>query len=398
MPAGVCLSILAGPAFFLKRNINVDNSQNVATVLSLCSGYGGLDRGIELAGVRTRVITYVEIETYAIANLVQKMETGQLAAAPIWSNLKTLPLQPYRGRVDILAGGYPCQPFSSAGKRLGQDDPRHLWPDIARIIETVRPVRCFFENVEGHITKGLRDVISDLGRLGYRTTWGIFSAAEVGAPHQRKRVFIMADTSDTDDQASQTSEQCPRRPQVKPGGGGSGGKNMADTISAGLERWAGDGHAVNRQEWQKEKQDRTVGPESVFTVADTDPRFSELANRQIQTGRHRSSSGGQAMADTDNSRGHQDQLPAKPRAAGPQQSPVNPGPADQAENGQITMWPAGPDSAQHDWEISRVIESGVGGTADGAAHRVDRLRLLGNGVVPATAAKAWMVLSERLSR
>jgi len=387
VPAGVCLSILAGPAFFLKRNINVDNSQNVATVLSLCSGYGGLDRGIELAGVRTRVITYVEIETFAIANLVQKMETGQLAAAPIWSNLKTLPLQPYRGRVDILAGGYPCQPFSSAGKRLGQDDPRHLWPDIARIIETVRPVRCFFENVEGHITKGLRDVISDLGRLGYRTTWGIFSAAEVGAPHQRKRVFIMADTSDTDDQASQTSEQCSRRPQVKPGGGGSGGKNMADTISAGLERWAGDGHAVNRQEWQKEKQNRPVGPESVFTVADT---ISTGAGHQIRA------VGGSVRPASDT---YQSKFIRQTNGS-PLPEGADPGCANKhmAENGQITRWPAGPDSAQHDWEISRVIESGVGGTADGAAHRVDRLRLLGNGVVPATAAKAWMVLSERLSR
>ena len=330
----------------------MDNSQNVATVLSLCSGYGGLDRGIELAGVRTRVITYVEIETYAIANLVQKMETGQLAAAPIWSNLKTLPLQPYRGRVDILAGGYPCQPFSSAGKRLGQDDPRHLWPDIARIIETVRPVRCFFENVEGHITKGLRDVISDLGRLGYRATWGIFSAAEVGAPHQRKRVFI-----------------------------------MADTISAGLERWAGDGHAVNRQEWQKEKQNRPVGPESVFTVADT---ISTGAGHQIRA------VGGSVRPASDT---YQSKFIRQTNGS-PLPEGADPGCANKhmAENGQITRWPAGPDSAQHDWEISRVIESGVGGTADGAAHRVDRLRLLGNGVVPATAAKAWMVLSERLSR
>lgn len=77
----------------------------------------------------------------------------------------------------------------------GEDDPRHLWPYIKEHIRTIRPVRCFFENVQGHITLGLSTVISDLEELGYRTTWGIFSAEEVGAPHQRKRVFILADAT-----------------------------------------------------------------------------------------------------------------------------------------------------------------------------------------------------------
>jgi len=139
-----------------------------------------------------RTIAFSEIEAFACANLVSKMEAGLLDAAPIWTNLKTFPWEEFRGVVDILSGGYPCQPFSAAGKRLGTEDPRHLWPFISDGIAAMRPRICFFENVEGHISLGLREVISDLESLGYETAWGIFSAAEVGAPHQRKRVFILA--------------------------------------------------------------------------------------------------------------------------------------------------------------------------------------------------------------
>jgi len=139
-----------------------------------------------------RTVALCEIEAFAIANLVAKMEAGLMDPAPIWTDLKTFPWAEFRDRVDILTGGYPCQPFSSAGKRAGADDPRHLWPYIASGIRLLRPKLCFFENVEGHISLGLREVVGELEELGYKTTWGIFSAAECGAPHQRKRVFIMA--------------------------------------------------------------------------------------------------------------------------------------------------------------------------------------------------------------
>ena len=139
-----------------------------------------------------RTVAYAEIEAFACENLLARMEGGQLDAAPIWSDLKSFPWEQFSGLVDILTGGYPCQPFSAAGKRAGADDPRHLWPFISAGIEMVRPRLCFFENVEGHITLGLREVIADLESLGYETAWGIFSAAECGAPHQRKRVFILA--------------------------------------------------------------------------------------------------------------------------------------------------------------------------------------------------------------
>ena len=166
------------------------------THVSLCAGYGGIDLGLKRAIPNLRTIAFSEIEAFACANLVAKMEAGCLDAAPIWTDVKTFPWEEFRGKVDILSGGYPCQPFSAAGKRLGKDDPRHLWPWIADGIRVCRPAMCFFENVEGHISLGLREVIGELEEIGYRATFGVFSAAEVGATHQRKRLFILAhDTS-----------------------------------------------------------------------------------------------------------------------------------------------------------------------------------------------------------
>jgi len=169
----------------------MDNPQTI-THVSLCAGYGGIDLGLSRAIPSLRTVAFSEIEAFACANLVSKMEAGLLDCAPIWTNLKTFPWAEFYGRVDLLSGGYPCQPFSSAGKRLGTEDPRHLWPYIADGIRLMRPKLCFFENVEGHISLGLREVISKLESMGYKVSWGIFSAREVGAPHQRKRVFILA--------------------------------------------------------------------------------------------------------------------------------------------------------------------------------------------------------------
>ena len=158
-----------------------------------CAGYCGIGLGLKrVFGERLRTIAYCELEGFAQANIVSKMEAGLLDVAPLWSDLKTFPCTEFHGLVDILVAGYPCQPFSAAGKRQGENDPRHLWPYIRSAIGTMEPGCVFLENVEGHISLGLSTVISDLEELGYKVSWGIFSASEVGAPHQRKRVFILA--------------------------------------------------------------------------------------------------------------------------------------------------------------------------------------------------------------
>lgn len=173
---------------------HVDNPFESPVVLSLCPGLlRGLERGIESAlGTTLRVASFVEIEAVILENLLAGMEAGVVDAAPMWANLKTFPYQEFHGRIHGFIGGYPCQPFSVAGQRKGTEDPRHLWPYIANGIRAVRPVWCFFENVIGHLTLGFEEVKAELELMGYEVEAGIYSAEEVGAPHRRERLFILA--------------------------------------------------------------------------------------------------------------------------------------------------------------------------------------------------------------
>jgi len=171
---------------------------SIPTYVSLCSGYDGIGIGLKRAIPNLRTIAHVEIETYAIANLISKMEAGLLDACPVFTDLKQFPYRELRDKVTILSAGFPCQPFSSAGKRQATEDPRHLWPWIADGVTAMRPRYVWFENVEGIISAKTADgesvlkyVLGDLEERGYSCTWGVFSASEVGAPHQRKRVFIL---------------------------------------------------------------------------------------------------------------------------------------------------------------------------------------------------------------
>ncbi|PCH69841.1 MAG: DNA methyltransferase [Rhodobacteraceae bacterium] len=162
--------------------------------ISLCAGVGGLDIGLHLAESRYRTVCYVERNSFAAATLVARMADASLGAAPVWDDLRSFDGRPWRGRVHLVSAGYPCQPFTLSGLRKGEDDPRHLWPDVARIVGEIQPEWCFFENVPGHLTLGLYDVVGDLQHLGYRVAARIQSAAEVGASHRRDRLFILAHT------------------------------------------------------------------------------------------------------------------------------------------------------------------------------------------------------------
>lgn len=228
------------------------DSPSPVTHVSLCAGYGGIDLGLHRAIRNLRTIAVSEIEAFACANLVAKMEAGLLDCAPIWTDLKTFPWSDFRDRVDILSGGYPCQPFSAAGKRLGAEDPRHLWPHISAGIAAMRPSVCFFENVEGHISLGLPDVIEDLGRLGYRATWCVASASECGAPHQRKRIFILAHDQSLGIQGrwpSWIEESRPHAGQALPvRGGDAGGEQLADSAGDRLNGSLFDREAIEQAE------------------------------------------------------------------------------------------------------------------------------------------------------
>jgi len=179
-----------------------EETTSVPTYISLCSGYDGIGIGLKRAIPNLRTIAHCEIEAYAVANLIAKMEAGLLDACPIFTDLKTFPYRELRDKVTILSAGFPCQPFSSAGKRKATEDPRHLYPFIADGVTAMRPRYVLLENVEGIISAKTGDgesvlkyVLGDLEQRGYSCTWGVFSASEVGAPHQRKRVFILGHSS-----------------------------------------------------------------------------------------------------------------------------------------------------------------------------------------------------------
>jgi DNA (cytosine-5)-methyltransferase 1 len=174
--------------------------------LSLCTGGAGLDLGLRLALGDVRTVCCVEHEAAAIEILAEAMEAGCLDEAPIWTDLRTFDGRPWRGVVDSLTAGYPCQPFSKAGRRRGQHDPRHLWPHVHRIIGEAEPGFVFLENVPDHLSLGFRQVVQDLAGLGYEIAAGLYSAEEVGSSQERERLFILA-VADADRPGLQDAQQ-----------------------------------------------------------------------------------------------------------------------------------------------------------------------------------------------
>ena len=168
-------------------------------LVEFCAGYCGIGIGLKSVVGDLRTIAYVEREAYAVANLVSKIEAGRLDAAPIWSDLLDFPYGKFRGVVDIATAGIPCQPHSHAGLRKGGGDERFLFNDWLTGLQQMRPRCIFIENVEGLLTSRMPDgtlcirwTLERLERMGYRTASGIFSAEECGAPHIRKRIWILA--------------------------------------------------------------------------------------------------------------------------------------------------------------------------------------------------------------
>ncbi len=183
-----------------KENKNVaDTSINA---ISLCSGIGMLDEGVALAfehfGIGHRTVAYAEWEGYPAQQLVTLMETGAMDPAPVWcGDFADLDWKAFHGVVDAFVAGYPCQAWSSAGKRLGFADKRWVWGHIEHGLSIVRPRFVFLENVRGLISGGgLGATIAGLSRLGYDTEWSTLYASTVGASHQRDRIFILGFMAD----------------------------------------------------------------------------------------------------------------------------------------------------------------------------------------------------------
>lgn len=356
--------------------------------LSVCSGVGGLDVGLHVALPQVKTVCYVEGEANAAATLVRRMGEGAMDEAPIWTDVRTFDAKPWRGKVDIIVGGYPCQPFSLAGKMRGEKDPRHLWPYIAGHVASLRPSLCFFENVAGHLRLGFKKVHDDLQGMGYGVAAGMFKASEVGATHGRERLFILAVEN-----ANLHRLQGVIAP--RPEGGAvelSSGTELAEPY--GGER--GRSRPVEKGARQRISGDSVEDGERV-------------ADARRQSGdRHR---GLRAVA-------RQDEREEGTRPGKVRDAPRG-GVENMADDGQAVEVgaPAGlgafPPIPTDDREWSFVFhhapwlapalpkrkkepaseaKSTLRGMAHGVAHRVDRLRACGNGVVPLQAAYAFTVL------
>jgi site-specific DNA-cytosine methylase len=162
--------------------------------LALFAGAGGGILGGHLLGWRT--VCAVEWEPYAASVLAARQNEGLLPLFPIWDDVRTFDGRPWRGRVDVVSGGFPCQDISVAGKGAGIDGARSgMWAHMARIVGEVRPCYVFVENSPALLTRGLGRVLGDLAALGYDCRWTVLGAADVGAPHQRDRFWLVgADT------------------------------------------------------------------------------------------------------------------------------------------------------------------------------------------------------------
>jgi DNA (cytosine-5)-methyltransferase 1 len=301
--------------------------------LALFAGAGGGILGGHLLGWRT--VCAVEWEPYAASVLCARQNDGILPPFPIWSDVRTFDGRPWRGRVDVISGGFPCQDISAAGKGGGIDGERSgLWREMARIVGEVLPRFVFVENSPLLVGRGAAMVIGDLAALGYDCRWACVAASDVGAPHQRDRFWLVADAgSGRCMQSCHGEMEQSRRTEVV------GAGVMADTnslwesqqgrIDAEIRRWACNG------------SDETH-------MANGNGNGIQRMVAESQPGRYRRQAGLHSGAR------------------------------------ELPVWPDDPADA---------AQPAMGRVANGVAARVDRLKAIGNGQVPRVAATAWRILT-----
>ena len=339
--------------------------------LSLFTGAGGGVLGTKLLN-NWRSVGYVEWDKYCQQIIGQRIEDGFLDEAPIFGDIDDFiesgSAKKYAGFVDVVTAGFPCQPFSVAGKKRGEEDERNKWPQTLQCIRDVRPRFALLENVPGLLNSGyFGEILSSLAQAGFDARWCVLGADDVGAPHRRKRLWIKATSQDPERSGCLHREPEEGRVQVREQreSGSRGGERvsgdspeLADSNSErhgrrDCEGRGGEGRIVQ----QKEREGREMGSEvegcgSAYRedVADSGreglERTQQRRNNEEETGRGKESA---TRTTTERSR--------------------------------------------DDWGDWWSAEPNVGRVANGVASRVDRLKALGNGQVPAVAATAWQILT-----
>ena len=333
--------------------------------LHLFAGAGGGILGGMLLG--HTCVCAVEIEPYCRKVLLQRQRDGILPRFPIWDDVRTFDGKPWRGLVDVVCGGFPCQDISVAGKGKGIEGERSgLWAEFARIIGEVQPRYIFVENSPLLTKRGLGRVLGDLSEMGYDAEWCVLGADDIGAPHQRKRMWILAyarlwgrrynigeEDGEISIEGDSGKRSCNTNSSLRPS---EGAEIMAD--AKGEQDVGRNGRSM---------AEKKGGGESCHTPACAcRENVSDTASQRA--GKLCYESGPQGTQMRNVVFGEQYRL-----------------------SGQSCSWwlrdPADGDGA---------FESGMGRVAHGVAHRVDRLKANGNGQVPLVAATAWPMLIKRL--
>jgi len=320
--------------------------------LALFAGAGGGILGGHLLGWRT--VCAVEWEPYPASVLCARQNDGFLPPFPVWDDVQTFDGKPWRGIVDVVSGGFPCQDISAAGKGEGIDGERSgMWREMARIIHEVRPRFVFVENSPMLTSRGLGRVLGDLASMGFDAKWGVLGAADVGAPHQRDRIWI-AGWRDVFPHAE--LHRLGWREQQSEG---FEKKNVAHTDSLN------DAMRGNSQDYEKSMGIR--GDEFRGSIS-------------------HSGSGCQEGAGQSKSVAHSGEV----RLCSSQTEPRMEGGIGLTKRSMDGNW-----WAREPGETPRTTERGLGRMANGLASRVDRLKAIGNGQVSEVARRAWELLSDK---
>lgn len=304
--------------------------------LALFAGAGGGVLGSHLLGWNT--VCAVERDAYAAQVLAQRQNDGILKPFPIWSDITSFDGKPWKGIVDVVSGGFPCQDISAAGKGAGIDGERSgLWAEMARIIGEVRPKFVLVENSPMLVGRGLTRVISDLAKMGYDAQWARLSASNFGAPHQRDRLWV-----------------------------------VAHTMQSG-KRWSSHARITsnfNQSSQWLEKGARWSRPNGMSNLANTS-RF-RLEKKWLS---------GRLDSEESNFGGNGTNIP-NTKSTGWEQ-------ARESQSRSAKRFSRG--CSEWTWWS---VEPGLGRVANGVAYRVDRLKAIGNGQVPIVAKSAFEYLSE----
>jgi len=216
--------------------------------LALFAGAGGAILGGKLLGWRT--VCAVEWEAYPASVLCARQNEGILESFPIWDDIQTFDARPWRGIVDVVSGGFPCQDISAGGKGEGIDGERSgMWKEMVRVIHEVQPRFVFVENSPMLVSRGLGRVLGDLASMGFDAKWGVLGAADVGANHQRDRIWIVAENVSNSDCGLRGG-----RGAVGQGGGDSiGGLHPEKTQQTKYDLWC-EAFGCDPVRREKEKQ------------------------------------------------------------------------------------------------------------------------------------------------